>query len=72
MALATVSRDIVSLFKATTADLTGELVVTLSIVFPHMPIQRGFLSTGKAANLTPEKERRCGLYLELKTVVEKP
>jgi len=72
VALASVSCDIVSLFKATTADLTGELVGALSIVRAHMPIQRGFLSTGKATHLTPEKERRGKLYLELRTVIAKP
>lgn len=72
VALATVSRDIVSLFKTATANLTGELVGALSIVFSHVPIQRGFLSTGKATHLTPEKERRGRLDLELKIVVAKP
>lgn len=72
VALASVSCDIVSLFKATTADFTGELVGALSIVLPHMPIQRGFLSTGKATHLTPEKDRRGELYPEMKTVVAKP
>lgn len=72
VALATVSRDIVSLFKTATANLTGELVGALSIVLSHVPIQRGFLSTGKATHLTPEKERRGRLDLELKIVVAKP
>lgn len=53
--LATVSCNIVSLFKATATDLTGELVGALSIVFPHVPIQRGFLSTGKATHFTLQR-----------------
>lgn len=53
--LATVSRNIVSLFKATAADLTRELVGALSIVFPHVPIQRGFLSTGEATHFTLQR-----------------
>lgn len=72
VAFATVSSDIVSLFKAASANFTGELVGALSIVFSHVPIQRGLLSTGKATHLTPEKDRQGGLDLEMKTVVAKP
>lgn len=55
VALATVSRDIVSLFKAATAYLTWELVGALCIVLSHVPIQRGFLATGEATHLTLQR-----------------
>lgn len=53
VALALVGGDVVPLFKPLPADIARELVEGVGVVFPHVPVQGGFLAAREAADLTP-------------------
>lgn len=52
-----VGSDVVFLLELLAADVAGELVEGVSVVFLHMPVQGGFLAAGEAADLTPGRKQ---------------
>lgn len=56
VAFALVGGDVVAFLEPFPADVAGELVEGVGVVFPHVPVQGGFLATGEATDLTPGGE----------------
>lgn len=51
-----VGGDVVFLLELLAADVAGELVEGVGVVFLHVPVEGGFLAAGEAADLAPGKK----------------
>lgn len=57
MTFAFVGSDVVFLLELLAADVAGELVEGVGVVFLHVPVQGGFLAAGEAADLAPGRKQ---------------